>query len=88
MSTPILSDDHLSGAPLNAGDRAEQLNGLLERGDLLPDRLRQRRDLLVEEVEVREDRANPNGSSNSSSRIAQTGFQNTPVASIVTCVTP
>jgi hypothetical protein len=32
-----LGDDHLSCAPLNAGDRAQQLNGLLERGDLRSD---------------------------------------------------
>lgn len=30
-----LGDDHLRGAPLNAGDRPQQLNGLLARGDLL-----------------------------------------------------
>ena len=34
-----LGDDHLGGAPLNAGDRAEQLNGRRERGDLLLDRV-------------------------------------------------
>jgi len=46
---------------LNAGDRAQQLNGLLERGDLLPDRLGQRLDLLVQEIKVVEDRADPDG---------------------------
>src|SRR5450631_2569725 len=34
-----LGDDAFGGAPLNAGDRAQQLNGLLERGDLLRDHL-------------------------------------------------
>ena len=54
-----LGDDHLGGAPLNAGDRAQQLNGRLERGDLLLDRVGEPVDLLVEEVDVREDRADP-----------------------------
>ena len=54
-----LGDDHLGGAPLHAGDRAQQLNGLLERGDLLSDRLGQAGDLLIEEVQVGEDRADP-----------------------------
>ena len=52
-----LGDDHLGGAPLHAGDRAEQLNRRRERADLLLDRVREPVDLLVEEVEVREDRA-------------------------------
>jgi hypothetical protein len=56
-----LGDDALGAAPLNAGNRAEQLNGLLERGHLFPDRLGQRSDLLVEEVDVRKDRADPDG---------------------------
>jgi hypothetical protein len=56
-----LGDDHLGGAPLNSGDRAQQLNGLLERGDLLPDRLGQTGDLPVQEVDVLEDRADPHG---------------------------
>ena len=46
---------------MNAGNRAQQLNGLLERGDLFPDGLGQRRDLLIEEVKVGEDRADPHG---------------------------
>jgi hypothetical protein len=46
---------------MDAGDRAQQLNGLLERGDLLPDRLRQRSDLLVQEVQVSKDCADPHG---------------------------
>ena len=54
-----LGDDHLGCAPLNAGDRAEQLNGRRERGDLLLDRVREPVDLLVEEVDVGEDRADP-----------------------------
>jgi hypothetical protein len=56
-----LGDDHLGTAPLNAGDRAEQLNGLLERGDLLRDRLGEAGDLLVEEVDVGQDRPDPDG---------------------------
>ena len=58
---PDLRHDHLRGAPLNPGDRAQQLNGSLERGDLLPDRLGEARDLLVEEVDVGEDRPDPDG---------------------------
>ena len=56
-----LGDDHLGGAPLNAGDRAQEFNGLLERGDLLPDRLSQRRDLPIKKIDVLEDRADPHG---------------------------
>jgi hypothetical protein len=44
---------------LNCGDRAEQLNGLLERGDLLGDHLGQAGDLLIEEIDVGEDRSDP-----------------------------
>jgi len=56
-----LGDDALAVAALDAGDRAQQLNGLLERGDLLPDRLGEVEDLLIEEVQVAEDRADPDG---------------------------
>ena len=51
-----LGDDALGAAALDAGDRAEQLNGGRERADLLLDRLREPLDLLVEEVDVGEDR--------------------------------
>ena len=54
-----LGDDAFGGAPLHAGDRAQQLNGFLERGDLLRDHLGQRADLLIEEVDVRQDRSDP-----------------------------
>lgn len=56
-----LSDDALGRASLNAGDRAEQLNGLRERGELFPSRVGQAGDLLVQEVDVGEDRADPYG---------------------------
>jgi hypothetical protein len=39
---------------LHAGDRAQQLNGPVERGDALLDRFGEPLDLLVEEVQVRE----------------------------------
>ena len=52
-----LGHDHLGGAPLHAGDRAEQLNRRRERADLLGDRSREQADLLIEEVDVGEDRA-------------------------------
>ena len=51
-----LGDDHLGGAPLDAGDRAEQLNRRGERGELRLDLVGEQLDLLVEEVEVGEDR--------------------------------
>ena len=44
---------------MNAGDRAEQLNGRRERGDLILDCVREAVDLLIQEVDVREDRADP-----------------------------
>ncbi len=56
-----LGDDALRGAPLNSGDRAEQLNGRLERGDLLPDRVGKTGDLLIQEVDMGEDRTDPDG---------------------------
>ena len=51
-----LGDDHLGGALLDAGDRAEQLNRGGERVELLFDLVGEQLDLLVEEVEVGEDR--------------------------------
>jgi len=51
-----LGDQHLGGATLNARDRAQQLDLLVvERAELLLDRLRQPVDRLVEEVHVGED---------------------------------
>src|SRR3954469_25813483 len=52
-----LGDDDLGGAPLNAGDRAQQLNRALESGDAFLDRVREPLDLLIQEIQVREDRA-------------------------------
>jgi hypothetical protein len=57
MSVPISAIQQLGGALLDAGDRAQQLNRRPERADLLFDRVREPLDLLVEEVQVREDRA-------------------------------
>ena len=54
-----LDDDAFGTAALDAGDRAQQLNRRRERADLLLDRVREPVDLLVEEVDVREDRADP-----------------------------
>lgn len=50
-----LSDDDLGGAPLDAGDRAQQLDRGGERGDLLFDRLGELGDRLVEVVDVGKD---------------------------------
>jgi hypothetical protein len=52
-----LGDDDLCGAPLNAGDAAQQLNGCRERGDAFLDRVGEPVDLCIEEVQVGEDRA-------------------------------
>src|SRR6476646_2685007 len=46
-----LGDDHFGGAPLDAGDRAEQLNCAGERGELRLDLVGEQLDMLVEEVE-------------------------------------
>src|ERR1700727_2547665 len=54
-----LRDHCLCAAPLNAGDRAEQLNGFLERADLLSNRVGETVDLLIQEVDVGEDRTDP-----------------------------
>ena len=54
-----LGEDGLRAAALDADDAAEQLNGLGERADLLLAGVREPVDLLVEEVNVREDRADP-----------------------------
>ena len=52
-----LGDQDFGGAPLNAGDRAQQLNGPLERGDAFLDRLGELVDLLIQEVQVGQDRS-------------------------------
>lgn len=44
---PNLGDDQFRCAPLNVRDCAQQLNGLLKKGDLLLDRVRQPIDLLA-----------------------------------------
>lgn len=56
---PDLGNDHLSCAPLNGWDRKEQFNIRRESGNLLLDRVQEPVDLLVQEVDVREDRADP-----------------------------
>ena len=54
-----LADDALGAAALDAGDRAQQLNRRRERADLLLDHAGELLDLLVEEVDVAQDRADP-----------------------------
>jgi hypothetical protein len=54
-----LGQDALGTAALDAGDRAQQLNLAGERADLLLDHHRQAGDLLVEKIDVREDRSDP-----------------------------
>jgi len=49
-----LGDQHLGGAALDAGDRAQQLNRRLERVNLLLDPTGQRVDVLLEFLDVRE----------------------------------
>ena len=53
---PDLGEDVLRGAGLDPIDGAQQLNRRLERAQLLLDRIRQPLDLLVQEVQVSEDR--------------------------------
>jgi hypothetical protein len=52
-------EDGLRAAALDADDGARQLNRGRERADLFLDRVGEPVDLLVEEVDVREDRADP-----------------------------
>ncbi len=52
-----LGEDVLRAAPPDAGDRAQELNRGPERGEALLDRVGEPVDLLVEEVEVGEDRS-------------------------------
>jgi len=54
-----LADDDFGRPTLNAGDRAQQPHCGGERSDLFADRLGEPVDLLIEEVDVREDRADP-----------------------------
>ncbi len=58
---PDLGDDDLRAAPLNTGDRAQQFNVRSERAGLLLDRVGEPVDLLVQEIDVREDRTDPQG---------------------------
>jgi len=57
MSGPISARIVSAVRRLNTGDAHEQFNGRCERGDLLVDRVGQPVDLLIEEVEMCEDRA-------------------------------
>jgi len=52
-----LGDDVLRGAGLDPAERAQQLNGGLERAQLFLDRVGQPLDLLIQEVQVSQDRA-------------------------------
>src|SRR5215207_8164605 len=54
-----LADDALRAAVLDAGDRAQQLNRRVERADLLLDHRGELLDLLVEEIDVSQDRPDP-----------------------------
>src|SRR3954454_3806053 len=54
-----LSDHRFGTAALDADGCAQQLNRRRERADLLLDRVRESVDLRIEEVDVREDRADP-----------------------------
>jgi hypothetical protein len=56
-----LGQDALRAAGLDADDAAQQLNRRGERAQLLLDGIREPVDLLVEGVDVREDRADPEG---------------------------
>ena len=49
-----LGEQHLGGAPVNTGDRVQQLQLTGERGGQLLDPLRQRLNRLIEEVDLRE----------------------------------
>src|SRR5215204_7681894 len=54
-----LTDDALRAAALDAGHRAHQLNRRRERADLLLDHAGELFDLTVEEIDVAQDRADP-----------------------------
>src|SRR5215211_5766023 len=71
-----LADDALRAAVLDARDRAQQLNRRVERADLLLDHAGELLDLLVEEIDVPQDRADPQsmmGVEVSGQRLAQGG---------------
>jgi hypothetical protein len=57
MSGADLGQDDLGGAPLDARNRAQQVNGRGEGDQALLDGVREPLDLLVQEVQVGEDRA-------------------------------
>src|SRR3954468_16850963 len=59
MSAPISPITHSAPAALDAGDRAEQLNRRRERADLLLDHCGELLDLLIEKVDVAQDRTDP-----------------------------
>ena len=70
--------DVLRGAGLDPAQRAQQVNRWLKRAQLFLDRVREPFDLLVEEVQVREDRADQQrvlGVKAPLQRLAQRGSQ-------------
>lgn len=54
-----LADDALGAAAPDAGDRAQQVNRWGERADLFLDHAGELLDLLIEEIDVAQDRADP-----------------------------
>src|SRR3954469_8339359 len=54
-----LGEDALRAAALDAGHRAQQFNRRRERADLFLDHAGELFDLLVEEIDVAQDRADP-----------------------------
>jgi hypothetical protein len=54
-----LGQDALRASTLDTDHGAQQLNGRRKRAQLLLDRVREPVDLLIEEVDVREDRPDP-----------------------------
>jgi hypothetical protein len=71
-----LGDDALRAAVLDAGDCAQQLNRRVERADRVLDDAGELLDLLVEEIDVPQDRADPQpvvGVEVSGERFAQGG---------------
>jgi len=56
MSIPISATMTSARAPLDAGDRAEQINRHGERGELLLDPIAEQADVLIKQVEVGQDR--------------------------------
>src|SRR4051812_34668431 len=71
-----LADDALRAAVLDAGHRAQQFNRRRERADVFLDHAGEPFDLLVEEIDVAQDRADPQpvmGVEVSGERLAQGG---------------